>query len=127
MKAFTLAVVVLVGCGIGCGKESGGASAASQQKGVKAGDVVVGYVTDPKDSGTCTALTAPAAEKATWDAAKIASLAKTLDVTVVPSCPMGNVVGTCSAMGMLTNYSSPKYDKDSAKKDCATNRGAWIE
>ncbi|MDI1436062.1 hypothetical protein [Polyangium sorediatum] len=97
------------------------------QKGLEAGQVVLGYLRDPKDEGQCAALVAPEAEKAKFDEAKIADLAKTLKLDVAKSCPSEGVVGVCYAMGMLVNYSGPQYTKESAQADCTKGRGKFIE
>jgi hypothetical protein len=102
-------------------------AAAAAQKGLEAGQVIVGYLKDGKDDAQCAALMAPEAEKTKFDAAKLAELAKMLKGTVVASCPSDNVVGTCKSMGMLVGYSGPKHTKESAQKDCTQNRGKWIE
>jgi hypothetical protein len=102
------------------------AAAPGAQKGLEAGQVIVGYIKDTKDPEQCAALPAPEAEKAKWDAAKLAEVAKTLKSEVVASCP-ADTVGTCKMMGMLVGYSGPKYTKESAQKHCSDNRGKWIE
>jgi hypothetical protein len=103
------------------------AKPAAAQKGLEAGQVVVGYLKDPKDEGQCAALAAPEAEKAKYDAAKLGEVAKMLKSEVVASCPTDGVVGVCSAMGMLVNYTGPKYTKESAQADCTKTHGKWIE
>ncbi|MDI3287267.1 hypothetical protein [Polyangium sp. 15x6] len=97
------------------------------QKGLASGEVVIGYLRDPKDEGQCAALVAPEAEKAKFDDAKVADLAKTLKLDVAKSCPSEGVVGVCNAMGMLVNYTGPKYTKESAQADCTKSRGKFIE
>ncbi|MDI1449636.1 hypothetical protein [Polyangium sp. 6x1] len=97
------------------------------QKGLASGEVIIGYLRDPKDEGQCAALVAPEAEKAKFDDAKIADLAKTLKLDVAKSCPSEGVVGVCNAMGMLVNYTGPKYTKESAQADCTKGRGKFIE
>ncbi|MDC3960251.1 hypothetical protein [Polyangium jinanense] len=97
------------------------------QKGLEAGNVIIGYLRNPKDEGQCAALVAPEAEKAKFDEAKIADLAKMLKLDAVKSCPSEGVVGVCDAMGMLVNYSGPKYTKESAQADCTKGRGKFIE
>lgn len=97
------------------------------QKGLEAGQVIVGYLQDTRDEGQCAALPAPEAEKAKWDEKKLGEVAKMMKSKLVPACPSDNVVGTCKMMGMLVNYSGPKYAEESAKKHCSENRGKWIE
>ena len=102
------------------------AAPAAGQKGLEAGQVVVGYLKDKKDEAQCAALPVPEAEKGKYDAAKLAEVAKMMKSDVVASCP-ADVVGTCKMMGMLVGYSGPKYTKESAQKHCSDNRGKWIE
>jgi hypothetical protein len=102
-------------------------AAPAAQKGLEAGQVIVGYLKDKSDEAQCAALPVPEAEKSQYDAAKIGEVAKMMKSDVVASCPTDNVVGTCKAMGMLVNYSGPKYTKETAQKDCGENRGKWIE
>lgn len=97
------------------------------QKGLEAGQVIVGYLKDKADEAQCAALPVPEAEKAKYDAAKVGEVAKMMKSDVVSACPTDNVVGTCKMMGMLVNYSGPKYTKESAQKHCGDNRGKWIE
>jgi hypothetical protein len=101
--------------------------APAAQKGLEAGQVIAGYLKDQKDEAQCAALPVPEAEKAKYDAAKIGEVAKMMKADVVASCPSDNVVGTCKMMGMLVNYSGPKYTKETAQKHCGENRGKWIE
>jgi ribosomal protein L11 len=102
-------------------------AAAAAQKGLEAGQVIVAYLQDSKDEGQCAALPVAEAEKAKYGPDKIQEVAKMVKGTVVPACPSANVIGTCKSMGMLVNYSGPKYAKDSAQADCTKNRGKWIE
>jgi hypothetical protein len=102
------------------------AAAPAAQKGLEAGQVVVGYLKDKRDEGQCAALPVPEAEKGKYDAAKLGEVAKMMKSDVVPSCP-ADTVGTCKMMGMLVGYSGPKYTKESAQKHCSDNRGKWIE
>lgn len=105
---------------------SAAAAAPAAQKGLEAGQVVVGYLKDKSDEAQCAALPVPEAEKAKYDAAKLAEVAKMMKSDVVTSCPT-DTVGTCKMMGMLVGYSGPKYTKESAQKHCGDNRGKWIE
>jgi hypothetical protein len=100
-------------------------AAAAAQKGLDAGQVVVGYLKDTKDPDQCAALPVPEAEKGKYDAAKLAEVAKMMKSDVVTSCP-ATTVGTCKMMGMLVGYSG-KYTKETAQKHCTDNRGKWIE
>ena len=102
------------------------AAPAAGQKGLEAGQAVVGYLKDKTDEAQCAALAVPEAEKGKYDAAKLAEVAKMMKGEVVASCP-ADVVGTCKMMGMLVGYSGPKYTKESAQKHCSDNRGKWIE
>ena len=102
-------------------------AAPAAQKGLEAGQVIVAYLQDSKDEAQCAALPVPEAEKAKYGPDKLGEVAKMFKSTIVPSCPGGNVVGVCKAMGMLVNYSGPKYTKDTAQQDCTKNRGKWIE
>jgi hypothetical protein len=46
---------------------------------------------------------------------------------VAPSCPTDRVVGTCDAhSGVLLNYYGPKWTADTAKPDCAKQKGTWV-
>lgn len=101
-------------------------AAPAAQKGLEAGQVVVGYLKDKKDEAQCAALPVPEAEKGKYDAAKLGEVAKMMKADVVASCP-ADTVGTCKMMGMLVGYSGPKYNKESAQKHCSENRGKWIE
>ncbi|AKT40618.1 hypothetical protein [Chondromyces crocatus] len=104
------------------------AKAAAPQKGLEPGMIAIGYLTPTGEEGQCVVLAAPEAEKDKLDGGKIAEVAKALKADVVTSCPTDNVVGTCKAMGMLVNYSSPKYDKETAQKDCASSGvGKWLD
>ena len=150
--AFTFAALTMIGS-VGCSKDEApsapaatGSSAAvaakpaadkpaeaakpaapAAQKGLESGQVIVAYLQDTRDDAQCAALPVPEAEKAKYGPDKLGEVAKMFKSTIVPSCPGGNVVGTCKAMGMLVNYSGPKYTKESAQADCTKNRGKWIE
>ena len=149
--ALTFAALAMIGS-VGCGKEeapsapaAAGSSAAAAaktdtkpaeaakpaapagQKGLEAGKVIVAYLQDTRDEAQCAALPVPEADKAKYGPEKIAEVAKMFKSNIVPSCPGGNVVGVCKAMGMLVNYSGPKYTKDTATQDCTKNHGKWIE
>ena len=150
--ALTLATLAMIGS-VGCGKEEAltaapatGSSAPAAaktdtkpaaeaakpaapaaQKGMEAGQVIVAYLQDTRDEAQCAALPVPEAEKAKYGPDKLGEVAKMFKSTIVPSCPGGNVVGVCKAMGMLVNYSGPKYTKDTATQDCTKNRGKWID
>jgi hypothetical protein len=154
MKKMALAFAVLTMIGsVGCGKdeapsapaaagssapaaaktetkpaaEAAKPAAPAAQKGLEAGQVVIAYLQDSKDEAQCVALAVPEAEKAKYGPDKLAELVKMLKGTVVPSCPGGNVVGVCKAMGMLVNYSGPKYTKETGQQDCTKNHGKWLE
>ena len=101
--------------------------AVDDQEGLEKGEVVVGYIQDLKDEGQCAALPAPSAEKSKYDSKKLEEMATAMHSKVVKSCPDENVVGTCRMMGMLVNYTGPKYTADSAKKHCKTNKGKWFD
>ena len=103
------------------------AKPAAAQKGLEAGQIIVGYLKDPKDEGQCAALIAPEAEKAKFDAAKVGEVAKMLKLDVAPTCSTEGVVGVCNVMGMLVNYTGPKYTKETAQADCTKSRGKFIE
>lgn len=98
------------------------------QKGIKPGKVVVGYMQDSKDEAQCAAVTDDPAKQAafTKDADKLAAMMKG---KIVTACPTENVVGTCNAgMGMLVNYSGPKWTAETAKKDCLAHaHQTWVE
>lgn len=101
------------------------------QKGLKPGDVAVGYLkpTEAKDEGECVVV-GDKAEKKDDFKKHSAEVAKMLKATVVDSCPTENVVGTCTAMGMANNYYGPKWTKDTAKADCEKeNKGMakWFD
>jgi hypothetical protein len=104
------------------------AKGAFVQKGIKPGNVIVGYIQDPADPSGCVVATDVPAKKDqfTKDGDKIAAMVKG---KVVPSCPTDNVVGTCSlGFGMLGNYFGPKWTAESAKKDCLKQSGQkWVE
>jgi hypothetical protein len=150
--ALTLAALAMIGS-VGCSKDEApsaaaatGSSAAAAaktetkpaaeaakpaapaaQKGLEAGQVIVAYLQDTRDEAQCVALAVPEAEKAKYGPDKLSELVKMLKGTLVPSCPGGNVVGVCKSMGMLVNYSGPKYTKETAQQDCTKNHGKWIE
>jgi len=98
------------------------------QKGVPAGKVVVGFIQDGKDPTQCAAVVDVPAKKDdfTKNADKVAQMMKG---KVVDACPTDSVVGTCNAgMGMLVNYSGPKWTADTAKKDCVSHPyQKWVE
>jgi hypothetical protein len=104
------------------------ASPAFVQKGIKAGNVVVGYIQDATDPNQCAAVTDAPAKKDdfTKNGDKLAQMVKG---KLVPSCPTDNVVGTCNAgFGLLVNYSGPKWTADTAKKDCASHpHQKWVD
>jgi hypothetical protein len=104
------------------------AKAAFVQKGLKPGKVVVGYLQDNADPNQCAVVADDPAnkEKFTKDGDKLAAMMKS---KVVSTCPTDNVVGTCNAgFGVLVNYSGPKWTAETAKKDCASHKGAtWVE
>ena len=120
------------GAGADAPKTAGAAAAppkeAFVQKGIQPGKVAVGYLLDAADPSQCSVATDAPAKKDefTKNAEKLAQMMK---AKVVASCPTDNVVGTCSAgFGMLVNYSGPKWNKDSAKKDCTGHaHGTWVE
>src|SRR5258706_11914296 len=93
-----------------------------EQEGLEKGEVIVGYLQDSRDEGKCAVLPAPAADKAKYDEKKLGEVATTMKSKVVPKCPTEGVVGTCKMMGMLVNYTGPKYSVDTAEKDCKKNR-----
>jgi hypothetical protein len=102
--------------------------AAFVQKGVKPGKVVVGYMEDGADATQCAAVTDDPAKKDTYtkNADKLAAMMK---AKVVAACPTENVVGTCNiGMGMLVNYSGPKWTAETAKKNCTSKpHQTWVE
>jgi hypothetical protein len=104
------------------------AKPAFVQKGVPAGKVVVGYIQDGTDPSQCAAVVDVPAKKDdfTKNADKVAQMMKG---KVVAACPTDNVVGTCNAgMGMLANYSGPKWTAETAKKDCLAHPyQKWVE
>jgi hypothetical protein len=104
------------------------AAPAFVQKGIPAGKVVVGYIQDGKDPDQCAAVTDVPGKKDefTKDGDKVAQMMKG---KVVPACPTTSVVGTCNAgMGMLVNYSGPKWTADTAKKDCLAHPyQKWVD
>jgi hypothetical protein len=101
--------------------------AARAQVGVEKGEVIVGYLQDLKDEGQCAALPAKESEKAKFDQKGLEEMAKMMKAKVVDKCPDTGVQGTCKSMGMLVNYTAPKYTVESAKKDCTANHGKWLE
>ena len=104
------------------------AKPAFVQKGIKPGKVVVGYMLDGADPAQCAVVTDDPAKKETFtkNADKLAAMMK---AKVVTSCPTDNVVGTCDVgLGMIANYSGPKWTAETAKKDCISKpRQAWLE
>lgn len=104
------------------------AKPAFVQKGIKPGKVVVGYMLDGADPTQCAVVTDDPAKKETFtkNADKLAAMMK---AKVVASCPTDNVVGTCDVgLGMIANYSGPKWTAESAKKDCISKpRQAWLD
>jgi hypothetical protein len=101
---------------------------AFAQKGIKPGNVIVGYIQDPADPSGCVVVTDAPAKKDQFakDGDKIAGMMKG---KVVPACPTDSVVGTCNqGFGMLMNYFGPKWTADTAKKDCLKHTGQkWVE
>ena len=104
------------------------AKPAFVQKGIKPGKVVVGYMLDGADPAQCAVVTDDPAKKETFtkNADKLATMMK---AKVVASCPTDNVVGTCDVgLGMIANYSGPKWTAETAKKDCISKpRQAWLD
>jgi hypothetical protein len=130
MRTFLFGVGIVVAATFGlaaCKSEGGGSSKAYVQKGIPAGKVVVGYLQDKADPTQCAVVVDDPAKKAAFakDGDKLAEVMK---AKVVPSCPTDNVVGTCNAgLGMLVNYSGPKWTADTAKKDCTTKpHQTWV-
>ncbi|MBK7584764.1 MAG: hypothetical protein IPI67_31820 [Myxococcales bacterium] len=107
--------------------EKAEAEAPDDQEGLEKGEVIVGYLQDLKDEGQCAVLPAPEAEKGKYDEKKLEEVAKMMKAKVVKSCPTEGVQGTCRSMGMLINYTAPKYTPDSAQKECKKNRGKWFD
>ncbi|MFO0565887.1 MAG: hypothetical protein U0263_09505 [Polyangiaceae bacterium] len=103
------------------------AAEPEEQEGLEKGEVVVGYLQDLKDEGQCAALPAPEKDKAKYDEKKLEEVAKAMKAKVVKSCPSEGVQGTCRTMGMLVNYTAPKYTIESAQKHCKQNRGKWFD
>lgn len=97
------------------------------QLGVEKGEVIVGYLQDLKDEGQCAALPAKESEKAKFDQKGLENMAKLMKAKLVDKCPDKDVQGTCKSMGMLVNYTAPKYTVESAKKHCAENHGKWLQ
>jgi hypothetical protein len=132
MKTIMVALVGLVGLSIGCGKgeagDKGSAKSAFVQKGVPAGKVVVGYMQDLKDPSQCAVVTDAPDKKDAFkkDGAKFAEMQK---AKLVDACPTDAVVGTCNVgMGLLVNYSGPKWIADTAKKDCISKpHQKWVD
>ncbi|MEO5727226.1 MAG: hypothetical protein ABI134_07345 [Byssovorax sp.] len=102
-------------------------AAPAAQKGLEAGQLIVAYLQDTRDEAQCAALPVPEADKAKYGPDKLGEVAKMFKATIVPSCPGGNVVGVCKAMGMLVNYSGPKYTAATAQENCTKEHGKWIE
>jgi hypothetical protein len=104
------------------------AKPAFVQKGIKPGKVVVGYMLDAADPTQCAVVTDDPAKKETFtkNADKLAAMMK---AKVVTSCPTDNVVGTCDVgLGMIANYSGPKWTAETAKKDCTSKpRQTWLD
>jgi hypothetical protein len=132
MRAFVFGVgLVVATLGLGACKSEGGSSGSKSsfvQKGIPAGKVVVGYMQDLADPAQCAVITDAPAKKEAYkkDEAKLAEMQK---AKVVDSCPTDSVVGTCNVgMGMLVNYSGPKWTKETAKRDCASKpHQTWVE
>jgi hypothetical protein len=137
IAALTLLLAMPLACskpdaGPSTGTTAAGAAAAPKQafvqKGIQPGKVAVGYLLDAADPSQCSVVTDAPAKKDefTKNGEKLAQMMK---AKVVTSCPTDSVVGTCSAgFGMLVNYSGPKWNKDSAKKDCVGHPHAtWVE
>jgi len=104
------------------------AKAAFVQKGVQPGKVVVGYLQDATDPNQCAAVTDLPSKKDefTKNGDQFAQMMKS---KVVAACPTDDVVGTCNAgMGLLVNYSGPKWTADTAKKDCLAHpHQKWVD
>ena len=104
------------------------AKPAFVQKGIKPGKIAVGYMLDTADPSQCAVVTDDPAKKETFtkNADKLAAMMKG---KLVSECPTENVVGTCNVgMGMLDNYSGPKWTAESAKKDCTSKpHQTWVE
>lgn len=141
IAALTLLLAMPLACskadpGAPTGSASGAAKGADApktatafvQKGIQPGKVVVGYIQDSTDPNQCAAVVDAPEKKAEFAKSgdKIAEMVKG---KVVPSCPTGNVIGTCNAgFGMLVNYSGPKWTKDTAQKDCVSHpHQTWID
>ena len=132
--------LVLAGCGKGCGKSSKPVASASSsatqpatppqpfvQKGVAPDKVIVGYVQDISDPSMCSAVSDAPEGKEVFERAGD-HYAKLVHAKVVPSCPTDNVVGTCdNGVGLLTNYSGPKWTAETAKKHCNRTGGRKFE
>jgi hypothetical protein len=134
--ALTLA---LTGCGKSNKQGPSGPGATTQaaaaappvpfvQKGVPEGKVVVGYVQDNADPMKCSAVVDLPAGKEVFARAGD-DYAKIVKGKVVPSCPTDNVVGECdNGMGLVTNYSGPKWTVEGAKKNCLRKPAhKWLE
>jgi hypothetical protein len=104
------------------------AKPAFVQKGIPAGKVVVGYLQDKTDPNQCAVVT-DAPNKKDQFAKDGAKLAEMMKAKVVTTCPTDNVVGTCDAgLGMLVNYSGPKWTAETAKKDCLSHpHQKWVD
>jgi hypothetical protein len=104
------------------------AKAAFVQKGIAPGKVVVGYLQDSTDPNQCAAVIDLASKKDdfTKNGDQFAQMMKS---KVVAACPTDDVVGTCNAgMGLLVNYSGPKWTADTAKKDCLAHpHQKWVD
>jgi hypothetical protein len=98
------------------------------QRGVPDGKVICGYVQDNADASKCSAVVdAPAGKEVFARAGD--HYAQIVKGHVVPSCPTDYVVGACdNGMGLVTNYSGPKWNAERAKKDC-TKKSAnkWLD
>jgi len=100
------------------------APTAGAYRGLKDGNVIAGYISDPKDPDVCAVVGATEAEKATLDEAKLKQLATMIKGEVAKSCPTANIVGGCRELGIATQFYGPKYTKDTAKKAC---KGTWAD
>ena len=144
MNRFLTAIAVALtltstGCGKSSKQRSPGPGATGQsavaapptpfvQKGVPEGKVVVGYVQDIADPSKCSAVVDARAGVEVFQRAGD-DYAKLVKGKVVPSCPTDNVVGECdNGMGLVTNYSGPKWTAESAKKNCLRKSAhKWLE
>lgn len=110
------------------GSAAGAPAKPFVQKGVPEGKVICGYVQDDADPAKCSAVVdAPEGVEVFKKAGD--HYARIVKGRVVPSCPTDNVVGICdNGMGLLTNYSGPKWTAETAKKDCTSkSRHKWVE